>query len=193
MCDAQDPDEVIANTSGKPGPGVEIRIAAKDGAALAQGQSGEVLIRGFLVMKGYFNDPTATAKTIDAEGWLHTGDIGHFDENGNLRIEDRIKDMYICGGFNCYPAEIERYMSRHPAIGHIAVIGVPELRLGEVGKAFIVLRPGTTASEAELIAWAREHIANYKVPRSITFLREMPVSPQGKVMKDKLRELAHSA
>lgn len=193
MCDSQDPDEVIANTSGKPGPGVEIRIAAKDGTALPQGQSGEVWIRGFLVMKGYFNDPVATAKTIDPEGWLHTGDIGYFDDNGNLRIEDRMKDMYICGGFNCYPAEIERYMSRHPAVGHIAVIGVPEQRLGEVGKAFIVLRPGTTATEAELIAWAREHIANYKVPRSITFLPAMPVSPQGKVMKDKLREVALSA
>lgn len=187
MCDASDPDEVIANTSGKPGPGVEIRIMAEDGNPLPQGSPGEVAIRGFLVMKGYFNDDAATARTIDAEGWLHTGDVGYFDDNGNLRIEDRMKDMYICGGFNCYPAEIERYLSRHPAVGHIAVIGVPDERLGEVGRAFVVLRPGTSATEAELIDWARRNIANYKVPRSVVFLPEMPVSPQGKVMKDKLR------
>lgn len=187
MCDANDPDEVIANTSGKPGPGVELRIMAEDGSAQPQGTPGEVALRGFLVMKGYFNDDAATRRTIDAEGWLHTGDVGYIDENGNLRIEDRMKDMYICGGFNCYPAEIERYLSRHPAVGHVAVIGVAEERLGEVGKAFVVLRPGTHATEAELIAWARQNIANYKVPRSVVFLKEMPVSPQGKVMKDKLR------
>ncbi len=187
MCDSQDPDDVIANTSGKPAPGVEVRIMAEDGALLEQGQPGEVVIRGYLVMQGYFNDPEATARTIDKDGWLHTGDIGHFDENGNLRIEDRIKDMFICGGFNCYPAEIERYMSQHPAIGQIAVIGVPDERLGEVGKAFVVLRPGKTATEAELIAWARENIANFKVPRSIEFRDVLPTSPQGKVMKDRLR------
>lgn len=187
MCNATDPDEVIANTSGKPGPGVEIRIIDDAGHEQAQGSPGEVTIRGFLVMKGYFNDDAATAKAIDAEGWLHTGDVGYFDQDGNLRIEDRMKDMYICGGFNCYPAEIERYLSRHPAVGHVAVVGVAEERLGEVGKAFIVLRPGASVTEKELITWAREHIANYKVPRSIEFLSEMPMSPQGKILKDRLR------
>ena len=189
MCNADDPDEVIANTSGKPGEGVEIRIIGEDGTEQPQGTPGEVTIRGFLVMKGYFNDDEATARAIGADGWLHTGDIGYFDADGNLRIEDRMKDMYICGGFNCYPAEIERYLSRHPAVGHVAVIGTPDDRLGEVGKAFVVLRPGTSVTEAELIAWAREHIANYKVPRSVTFLPEMPMSPQGKVMKDRLRAI----
>ncbi len=188
MCDSQDPDDVIANTSGKPAPGVEVRIMDEDGAFLPDGQPGEVVIRGYLVMQGYFNNPEATAKTIDKDGWLHTGDVGHFDENGNLRIEDRIKDMFICGGFNCYPAEIERYMSQHPAIGQIAVIGVPDERLGEVGKAFVVLRPGKSATEAELIAWARENIANFKVPRQVEFRTSLPTSPQGKVMKDKLRD-----
>jgi acyl-CoA synthetase (AMP-forming)/AMP-acid ligase II len=159
----------------------------EDGRLLPDGERGEVVLRGYIVMKGYFNDPDATAKTVDAEGWLHSGDIGYFDGNGDLRIEDRLKDMYITGGFNCYPAEIERLMSAHPAIGQIAVIGVPDQRLGEVGKAYVVLRPGQTATEAELIAWARASIANFKVPRSIEFREVLPTSPQGKVLKTQLR------
>ena len=188
MCSADDTDEQIANTAGKPFPGTEVRIMGEAGRLLADGERGEVVLRGYIVMKGYFNDPEATAKTIDRDGWLHSGDIGWFDADGDLRIEDRLKDMYISGGFNCYPAEIERLMSAHPAIGQIAVIGVPDERLGEVGKAFIVLRPGKTATEAELIAWARESIANFKVPRRIEFRDSLPTSPQGKVLKTRLRE-----
>jgi acyl-CoA synthetase (AMP-forming)/AMP-acid ligase II len=187
MCRADDDDEVIANTSGKPFPDTEVRIMDADGAMLPDGQPGEVVIRGYITMRGYFMDPEATAKTIDPQGWLHTGDIGYFDANGNLRIEDRVKDMFITGGFNCYPAEIERFMSAHPAVGQIAVIGVPDERLGEVGKAFVVLRPGKTATERELIDWARASIANFKVPRSIEFRDALPTSPQGKVVKDQLR------
>jgi acyl-CoA synthetase (AMP-forming)/AMP-acid ligase II len=187
MCRADDPAEVIANTSGKPFPDTEVRIMDADGHLRPDGEHGEVVIRGYLTMRGYFNDPEATAKTIDPDGWLHTGDIGHFDADGNLRIEDRVKDMFITGGFNCYPAEIERLMSAHPSVGQIAVIGVPDERMGEVGKAFVVLRPGTAATEAELIAWARETIANYKVPRSVEFRASLPTSPQGKVVKDQLR------
>jgi len=190
MCRADDSAEVIANTSGKPFPETEVRIMGEDGALLPDGAHGEVVIRGYVTMQGYFNDPKATARTIDAAGWLHTGDIGHFDAEGNLRIEDRLKDMYITGGFNCYPAEIERLMSAHPAVGQIAVIGVPDERLGEVGKAFVVLRPGRTATEAELIAWARDNIANFKVPRSVEFRAALPTSPQGKVVKDQLRSPA---
>ena len=190
MCQSDDPDEVIANTCGKPLPDTEMRIVDEDGRALPDGEAGEVVIRGYLTMRGYFNDPEATARTIDKDGWLHTGDIGYFDPDGNLRIEDRIKDMYISGGFNCYPAEIERLLSAHPAVGQIAVIGVPDERLGEVGKAFVVLRPGTSASEAELTGWARANIANYKVPRSIEFREALPTSPQGKVVKDQLRKEA---
>jgi HIP---CoA ligase len=188
MCSADDTDEQIANTAGKPFPETEIRIMDENGGLLPDGDRGEVVIRGYIVMQGYFNDPQATATTIDKDGWLHTGDIGWFDENGDLRIEDRLKDMYISGGFNCYPAEIERLMSAHPAIGQIAVIGVPDERLGEVGKAFVVLRPGKTVSEAELIGWARANIANFKVPRFIEFREALPTSPQGKVLKTKLRE-----
>lgn len=187
MCNSYDPDEVIANTAGKPFPDTEVRIMDSDGKLLPDGEAGEVVIRGYLVMTGYFNDPEGTEKAIDADGWLHTGDIGYFDENGNLRIEDRVKDLYICGGFNCYPAEIERLMSAHPAVGQIAVIGVPDERMGEVGKAFVVLRPGTSATEEELIAWARANIANYKVPRYVEFMDALPTSAQGKVQKDRLR------
>lgn len=190
MCRADDDDEVIANTAGKPFPDTEVRIMGQDGSFLPAGEPGEVVIRGYIVMRGYFNDAEATAKMIDKNGWLHTGDIGRFDDEGNLRIEDRLKDMYITGGFNCYPAEIERLMSAHPAIGQIAVIGVPDGRLGEVGKAFVVLRSGKTATEAELIDWARAKIANFKVPRSIEFRTSLPTSPQGKVMKDRLRHPA---
>ncbi|MDN2583343.1 FadD3 family acyl-CoA ligase [Aquibium sp. ELW1220] len=187
MCSADDTDDRIANTAGKPFPDTEVRIMDSEGRLLPDGERGEVVLRGYIVMKGYFNDPDATAKTIDQDGWLHSGDIGYFDENGDLRIEDRLKDMYITGGFNCYPAEIERLMSAHPAIGQIAVIGVPDERLGEVGKAYVVLRPGQTATEAELIAWARTNIANFKVPRSVEFREILPTSPQGKVQKTQLR------
>ncbi|MCI5074458.1 FadD3 family acyl-CoA ligase [Oricola sp.] len=193
MCRADDDAGVIADTCGKPFPETEVRIMDTEGDVLPDGERGEVVIRGYITMRGYFNDPEATAKTIDADGWLHTGDIGYFDADGNLRIEDRVKDMYITGGFNCYPAEIERLLSAHPSVGQIAVIGVPDDRLGEVGKAFVVLRPGTTATEKELIDWARAHIANFKVPRSVEFRDALPTSPQGKVVKDQLREAVPGA
>lgn len=188
MCRADDDAEVIANTCGKPFPETEVRIMGADRRILPDGEHGEVVIRGYITMRGYFMDPEATAKTIDEDGWLHTGDIGYFDADGNLRIEDRVKDMYITGGFNCYPAEIERLLSAHPAVGQIAVIGVPDDRLGEVGKAFVVLRPGKTATEKELIDWARANIANFKAPRSVEFRDSLPTSPQGKVVKDQLRQ-----
>ncbi len=190
MCSADDDDETIANTAGRPFPDTEVRIMNEDGVLLADGERGEVVVRGYLAMKGYDKDPEATARTIDKAGWLHTGDVGYFDTDGNLRIEDRLKDMYICGGFNCYPAEIERLMSAHPAVGQIAVIGVPDARMGEVGKAFVVLRPGASATADELIDWARSNIANFKVPRSIEFRDALPTSPQGKVLKTALREAA---
>ncbi len=193
MCAASDSDEQIANTAGKPFPDTEVGIMDANGRLLPDGERGEVVLRGYFVMKGYFNDPEATSKTIDGNGWLHSGDIGYFDDNGDLRIEDRLKDMYISGGFNCYPAEIERLMSAHPAIGQIAIIGVPDERMGEVGKAFVVLRPGKSATETELVAWARANIANFKVPRLIEFRDALPTSPQGKVLKTKLRDEQQSA
>ena len=123
-------------------------------------------MRGDTVMRGYLDDPDATAAAIDADGWLHTGDLGTFDADGYLRIVGRIKDMFIVGGFNAYPAEIENLMLRHPRIAQVAVIGVPDARLGEVGMAFVVLAPGADGRPVEIIEWARAEMANFKVPRS---------------------------
>jgi acyl-CoA synthetase (AMP-forming)/AMP-acid ligase II len=138
-------------------------------------------------MRGYFDDPQATARAIDADGWLHTGDIGAMDADGYLRITDRKKDLFICGGFNCYPAEIEKIMSTHPAIAQVAVIGVPDERLGEVGKAFVVLRPDSTCDIASLTAWCRDNMANYKIPRQIVRVDALPTTASGKVQKFALR------
>jgi acyl-CoA synthetase (AMP-forming)/AMP-acid ligase II len=169
--------EDIATTVGTPCEGFELRIAA----------DGEVLARGFAVMKGYFDDPAATAEAIDPEGWLHTGDLGTLTDGGRLKIIGRKKDMFIVGGFNAYPAEIEGFLMSHPAVAQAAVIGVPDERMGQVGKAFIVVRDGAPLTEAELIAWARETMAGFKVPRSVAFLSALPLNATGKVMKDHLR------
>jgi acyl-CoA synthetase (AMP-forming)/AMP-acid ligase II len=166
--------EDIATTVGTPCDGVEVRIA----------DDGEVLVRGYSVMKGYLDDPAATAEAIDQDGWLHTGDLGSLDDRGHLRIVGRKKDMFIVGGFNAYPAEIEGYLLEHPAVAQAAVIGVPDERLGQVGKAFVV-RDGPVSAE-ELIAWSRERMAGFKVPRSVEFLHELPLNATGKVMKDRL-------
>jgi len=188
LCRAGDDAQTVACTSGRAMPGVEIRIADSQGAAVATGVTGEVLIRGYNVMLGYFNQPEPACETVDAEGWLHTGDLGVLDEKGYLRITDRIKDMFIVGGFNCYPAEIERLFSAHPAVAQIAVVGVPDERLGEVGHAYVVVRSGMQAGAAELSEWARRNMANYKVPRHLTFVAQLPTSAAGKVLKYRLRE-----
>lgn len=186
MCFASAPVDVIAATAGPPMARTEIEMMDEHGKILPRGEVGEIVIRGPIVMQGYLDDDAATAETIDAEGWLHTGDVGRFDARGNLLIEDRLKDMFITGGFNCYPAEIERMLSNHPSIGQAAVIGVPDARLGEVGKAFVILRPGTQVTEAELTDWCRAAMANYKVPRSFEIRETLPMSPQGKVLKREL-------
>jgi acyl-CoA synthetase (AMP-forming)/AMP-acid ligase II len=170
--------EDIATTAGVACDGVEIHIA----------DDGEVLVRGYTVMQGYLDDPAATAEAIDADGWLHTGDLGTLDDAGRLRIVGRKKDMFIVGGFNAYPAEIEGFLLEHPAVAQAAVIGVPDERLGQVGKAFIVVKDGkTTIGDDELIAWSRDRMAGFKVPRFVEFLDELPLNATGKVMKDRLR------
>jgi acyl-CoA synthetase (AMP-forming)/AMP-acid ligase II len=141
-------------------------------------------------MRGFFANPEATAEAIDPNGWLHTGDIGTLDSDGNLRITDRIKDMFIVGGFNAYPAEIEGIMLGHPAINQVAIVGVPDHRMGEVGMAFVVLRPGMSVAEAELVAWCREQMANYKVPRQFRFVTTLPMNASNKVLKYQLRDEA---
>lgn len=190
MCRQDDDPETIATTSGRAIPDVEVRCVDTSGREVPRGEPGEVTVRGYNVMKGYFDDPDATREAIDAEGWLHTGDIGVMDERGYLRITDRLKDMYICGGFNCYPAEIENMLYRHPGVGQVAVIGVPDERLGEVGMAFVVPRPGYRLEEDELIAWCRANMANYKVPRRVRLVDSLPLNASGKVMKFVLRQWA---
>ena len=187
ICDRNADAETIATTSGRAMPGIELRCIDEAGRDVPAGAEGEVVMRGYNVMQGYFNNPEATAETIDAEGWLHTGDIGILDANGNLKITDRMKDMYIVGGFNCYPAEVERILTAHPAIAQVAVVGVPDERQGEVGKAFVVLRPGATLDAAGLISWARDNMANYKVPRHVEFRDALPMNASGKVLKFQLR------
>jgi len=188
ICPHDADDETVATRCGVPIPGTEVRCADASGHSVPTGEAGEVLVRGYNVMLGYFEDPAATSEAIDADRWLHTGDVGVLDERGYLRITDRMKDIFIVGGFNCYPAEIERLLSDHPAIGQVAVIGIPDERLGEVGKAFVVLRPGHAASGEELLAWSRANMANYKVPRQFQVVTQLPVNAAGKVQKFALRE-----
>ena len=188
MCRYDDDPETIATTSGRAIPGVEVRCVDREGKEVPRGEPGEVVVRGYNVMRGYFEDPEETARTIDAEGWLHTGDVAVMDDRGYLRITDRIKDMFIMGGFNCYPAEIENLMFAHPEIAQVAVIGIPDARMGEVGMAFVVPVPGTAPTPEAIIAWCREHMANYKVPRRVEIVPELPTNASGKVMKFLLRE-----
>ena len=187
LCGANDSAEIIVSTCGKPIPDIEVEIHDAEGNALPPNEPGEIVVRGYNVMAEYYQNPEATRDTIDEHGWLHTGDIGMQDEAGYLKITDRVKDMYIAGGFNCYPAEIERMLMAHPAVSQVAIIGVPDARLGEVGKAFIVSRPGQQIIEADIIAWCREQMANYKVPRYVEAIDALPVNAGGKVMKYQLR------
>lgn len=183
ICDPDDSAEIIAGTSGRPIPGTELAILDPQGQPVAAGHNGEICLRGFHLMQGYFGDPEATRSTFDEQGWLHTGDIGSLDEQGNLRITGRLKDMFIVGGFNCYPAEIEAALSEHPAIAQVAVLGVPDERMGEVGCACVVLRQGETLDAPALIAWSRERMANYKVPRRVEFFDQLPTNASNKVDK----------
>ena len=186
MCRADDDPVTVATTCGRPIAGFELRIdTPRDDTG-----AGEVLLRGPNVMLGYLDDPQATAAAIDAEGWLHTGDIGTVDEAGNLWITDRLKDMYICGGFNVYPAEVEQVLARLDGVGDVAVIGVPDERLGEVGRAFVVRRQGSEIDEQNVIDYSRKHVANFKAPRSVVFLDVLPRNPGGKVLKTELRKMA---
>ena len=170
--------EDVATTAGLPCEDIEVRVA----------DDGEVLVRGYGVMQGYLDDPVATAEAIDADGWLHTGDLGSFTPSGRLQIVGRKKDMFIVGGFNAYPAEIEGFLLEHPAVAQAAVIGVPDERLGQVGKAFVVVQADKpSVSSEELIEWSRDRMAGFKVPRSVEFLNELPLNATGKVMKDRLR------
>jgi acyl-CoA synthetase (AMP-forming)/AMP-acid ligase II len=179
MCRPYDDAETIARTCGRAAAGIEVRTSA---------DTGEILLRGPNTMLGYLDDPEATAEAIDTEGWLHTGDVGRLDERGYLTITDRIKDMYICGGFNVYPAEVEQVLARLDGVADSAVVGVPDVRMGEVGKAFVVPRPGARLSTSDVIGHCRAALANYKVPRHVEFRDLLPRNPSGKVLKRVLRD-----
>ncbi len=188
MCRHDDDPEIIAHTSGRPIPGVEMKIVDVDGNTVPTGEQGEILARGYQVMIGYFDNPAATAETIDADGWLHTGDVGYVDAANNVTITDRIKDMFIVGGFNAYPAEIEGLMLEHPDVAQVAIVGVPDSRMGEVGMAFVVPTAGHEVDPDAVLAWARGHMANYKVPRYLEVVDALPLNASGKVLKFELRE-----
>ncbi|MBV1917982.1 MAG: FadD3 family acyl-CoA ligase [Sphingomonadaceae bacterium] len=188
MTRAGDPPDKISGTTGPAlYPELELIIADEGSNELPVGEQGEILLRGMSVMNAYFGDEAATAEALDADGWLHTGDIGVLDEEGYLKVTDRKKDMYIVGGFNAYPAEIENTMLGFTKIAQVAVVGVPHDRLGEVGIAFVVLRSGETATGDEILKWCRDKMANFKVPRQVIFRPELPLNAANKVRKDILR------
>jgi acyl-CoA synthetase (AMP-forming)/AMP-acid ligase II len=192
MCRLDDDAETIATTSGRAIPGVEVRIVDSDGNSRPANEPGEIVVRGYNVMKGYFDAGEETKKAIDEDGWLHTGDIGTMDERGYIKITDRLKDMFIVGGFNAYPAEIENTLLQMPGIGEVAVIGVPDERLGEVGMAFVVPAPGQSLTGDTIIEWSRENMANFKVPRRVEIVDALPRNATGKVVKFELRERANA-
>jgi acyl-CoA synthetase (AMP-forming)/AMP-acid ligase II len=192
-CTGSRPDddaETIATTAGRAMDGLEIVVADADGQEVERGASGELLVRGYSVMQGYLDDPEATAAAIDNRGFLHTGDLATMDECGYVRIVGRLKDMLIVGGFNVYPAEVENTLLGNHAIGQVAVIGVPDERMGEVAMAYVVPAPGHVVDPDAIIGWAREHLANYKVPRYVVGIAELPTNATGKIVKDELRARA---
>jgi acyl-CoA synthetase (AMP-forming)/AMP-acid ligase II len=189
MCRRGDSAELVAGTCGRVIPGLELRVVDPGtGEECAPGDEGEVRLRGDLVMLGYLDDPEATAEAIDSDGWLHTGDVGRVDAEGYLKITDRLKDMYICGGFNVYPAEVEQTLMRLDGVADVAVVGVPDARLGEVGKAFVVRRAGSDLTTDDVTAHAKERLANFKVPREVELVDALPRNLAGKVLKTQLRE-----
>ncbi|SEG87360.1 Acyl-CoA synthetase (AMP-forming)/AMP-acid ligase II [Thermomonospora echinospora] len=190
-CSVEDDDVTVAGTSGRAIADVEVMVADAEGRPVPAGEDGEILVRGYNVMPGYLDDPQATAETI-REGWLITGDRGRLDERGYLTVTGRSKDMFTVGGFNVYPAEVEAALARHDAVAEAAVIGVPDERMGEVGRAYVRTRPGRHVTAEDLIDHCRERLANFKVPREVVFVDDFPRNAAGKVRKVDLRkEISH--
>jgi acyl-CoA synthetase (AMP-forming)/AMP-acid ligase II len=182
--------DVLADTVGKPDPHYELRVVAPDGRVCADGEAGEILVRGHCMMVGYWSRPEATAAAIDNEGWLHTGDIGFRRPDGNFQIAGRKSDMFKSGGFNVYPREIEMMLETHPAVAMAAVIGVPDDLYGEVGHAYLLLREADGPAEPDMAAWCKERLANFKVPKRFHLRRQLPMLPVGKIDKVALRKEA---
>ena len=182
-----DPAEVVANWSGRPIPGVEVRLVDEDGRDVPLGERGEVLVRGFNLSEGYYGDPESTASVFRPDGWLHTGDIAYMNADGYIKICDRKKDMFVMGGFNVAPAEVEGILSTWDEVAAAAVIGIPDERFGEVGAAFVVPAPGSELTADDVIAYARQSMANYKVPRHVEIVDALPLNATGKILKAELR------
>lgn len=177
----------VVDSVGRAALDVELRVVDDSDADVPAGAPGELLLRGYNVMRGYWDDPEETAKAISSDGWLRTGDIAIRDERGFVRIVDRKKDVVLVGGFNVYPAEVERVLGAHPQVAEVAVVGVPDERMGEVPAAFVVLRAGEKLSDKEFLEWAADKIANFKVPRRVIFVDELPRNASMKVLKNPLR------
>lgn len=189
MCRPGDDPETVSGTSGRATAGFEVRVVDRQGSALPAGEDGEVWLRGPNTMRGYLDDPGATAEAVLEGGWLRTGDVGRLDDRGYLTLTDRLKDVFTTGGFNVYPAEVEQTLARLETVAESAVVGIPDERLGEVGRAFVVLRPGAETGAADVRAFCRERLAGFKVPRHVELVDELPRNAGGKVLKHRLREL----
>jgi long-chain acyl-CoA synthetase len=186
--DVNGPNRHRLRSCGLPGPGVEVRIVNTDTFAdCEQGEVGEIWIRSPQVMKGYWNMPDETAKSIDADGWFRSGDAGYLDADGYLYIHDRVKDMIVSGGENVYPAEVENVLMGHPGIADVAVIGVPHEKWGETAKAMVVRKPDAEVTEQDIIDYARERLARFKCPTSVDWIDALPRNPSGKILKKDLR------
>lgn len=173
---------------GKPIGDFQVRIMDEEGKELPANETGELYFKGDAVVGGYFRMPEETSETFDQDGWLHTGDMGYLDDNGYIVLMGRKKEMYLQGGFNVYPVEVENLLSKHPKVSMVAGIGVPDPVLGEVGRYYIVPAPGESPTEEELKAYCKEKLADYKVPRQIVIRSELPLTPVGKIMKAQLKE-----
>jgi fatty-acyl-CoA synthase len=184
-----DPESALrkAGSAGKPPILVDVRIVSPDGSTYIPGETGELLVRGPNVMAGYWNRPDATRLAVDKEGWLRTGDAARMDEEGYMRIVDRMEDRYVSSGRVVYPDDVERVLSLHPAVAEVGVVGV-SAGSGQSGAAFVVLKAAERATEQELLRFCRKHLADYEVPRSVTFLERLPLSPVGKLLRSELQK-----
>jgi fatty-acyl-CoA synthase len=184
------PEDAIrkAGSIGRPNFYVDARVVDDANKFLGPNQDGELVLKGPSYCSGYFNDPEASSAAVDERGFFHTGDVAHYDEEGYFYIVDRKKDMFISGGENVYPVEIEKALYQHPAVYMCAVIGLPDSKWGEVGKACVVLKPGTSATEEELLKFVGERLAKFKVPKSVTFMDALPISAAGKILKRDLKD-----
>jgi fatty-acyl-CoA synthase len=186
-----DSPEIISTTVGKPFPGAQVKIVdPSTGQDLSPGKEGELCTKGRLIMKGYYKMPEESAKLIDRNGWFHTGDLGLLDENGYLRITGRLNDVFMPGGLNVSPEEVENILFTYPKIKQVTVVGVPDSIMGEVGMAFVELKEEETATEEEIIKFCKEKMANYKVPKYVRFVHEFPMTSTGKVQRFMLRKQA---